>query len=116
WIRVQQQNTAGSMLLPRVGWEMSIGYLDGDPDRPVAMQKMYNRESMPPYGMPDNKTQSSLQSVTSPGGGPTNEIRMQDGHGGMEFFIHAAKDFAMNAGNDVSETIAVDTHHEVGLE
>jgi type VI secretion system secreted protein VgrG len=115
WLRVQQQNTAGSMLLPRVGWELSIGFLDGDPDRPIALQKMYNRESMPPYAMPDNKTQSSLQSVTSPGGGATNEIRMQDGAGGMEFFVHASKDFAMKAGNDVTETIAVDTHVEVGL-
>ena len=52
WIRVQQLNTSGSMILPRVGWEMDVGFLDGDPDRPVVLQKLYNRETMPPYGMP----------------------------------------------------------------
>jgi len=115
FIRVQQQNTSGSMLLPRVGWEMSIGFLDGNPDRPVALQKMYNRETMPPYGMPDNKTQSALQSATSPGGGSTNEVRLQDGAGGMEFFIHSSKDFYLQAGNDLTETITVNAHEEVGL-
>jgi type VI secretion system secreted protein VgrG len=115
WIRVQQQNTRGSMLLPRVGWEMSVGFVDGDPDRPVVLQKLYNRETMPPYGMPANKTQSALQSSTSPGGGATNEIRLQDGSGGMEFFIHSSKNLTLTAGKDVSEDIAVDAHQEVGL-
>jgi type VI secretion system secreted protein VgrG len=93
---------------------VSIGFLDGDPDRPVVLQKLYNRETMPPYGMPDNKTQSSLQSATTPGGGATNEIRLQDGSGGMEFFVHSSKDLSLDAGNDVTEEIKVDVHEEVG--
>jgi type VI secretion system secreted protein VgrG len=115
WIRVQQQNTTGSVLLPRVGWEMSIAFLDGDPDRPVVLQKLYNRETMPPYTMPANKTQSALQSSTSPGGAGTNEVRLQDGNGGMEFFIHASKDLAVTSGNNTDEDIKVDAHAEVGL-
>ncbi|HEY8041676.1 MAG TPA: type VI secretion system tip protein TssI/VgrG, partial [Polyangiaceae bacterium] len=49
WLRVQQQNTSGSMILPRRGWEVSVGFLDGDPDRPIVLQKVYNAETMPPY-------------------------------------------------------------------
>jgi type VI secretion system secreted protein VgrG len=115
WIRVQQQNTSGSMMLPRVGWEVDVAFLDGDPDRPVVMQRLYNRETMPPYGLPDNKSQSSLQSSSSPGGGGTNEVRLQDSASGMEFFVHASKDFALKAGHDMTETVAVDVHEEVGL-
>jgi type VI secretion system secreted protein VgrG len=115
WIRVQQQNTSGSMILPRIGWEVEVAFIDGDPDRPIVMQKLYNQETMPPYGLPANKTQSALQSSTSPGGGSTNEIRLQDGNGGMEAFIHASKDFALAAGHDMSEDIAVDAKEEVGL-
>jgi type VI secretion system secreted protein VgrG len=80
------------MILPRVGWEVSVGYLEGDPDRPFVLQKLYNRETMPPYEQPSNNTQTALQSVTSPGGGGTNEIRLQDGNGAMEFFVHASRD------------------------
>jgi type VI secretion system secreted protein VgrG len=115
WLRVQQQNTSGSMILPRRGWEVSVGFIHGDPDRPIVLQKVYNAETMPPYPLPANKTQSALQSSTSPGGGSTNEIRLQDGDGGMEFFVHASKDFHMVSGADLSEDIAVDALEEVGV-
>jgi type VI secretion system secreted protein VgrG len=65
--------------------------------------------------LPDHKTQGSLQSATSPGGGATNEIRLQDGAGGMEFFIHSARDLVLAAGNDAIEEIKVDAHEEIGL-
>jgi type VI secretion system secreted protein VgrG len=116
WIRVQQMNTSGSMILPRVGWEVEVGFLDGDPDRPVVMQKLYNRLTMPPYALPANKTQSALQSSTSPGGGSTNEVRLQDGNGGMEASIHASKDFSLVAGNNLEEKVDVDAKEDVGLE
>jgi type VI secretion system secreted protein VgrG len=116
WVRVQQMNTSGSMILPRVGWEVEVGFLQGDPDRPVVMQKLYNRLTMPPYTLPANKTQSALQTSTSPGGGSTNELRLQDGDGGMEAFIHASKDFSLVAGNNVTEQIDVDAMEQVGQE
>jgi len=115
WIRVQQQNTAGSMILPRVGWEVDVGFLHGDPDRPVVLQKLYNRETMPPYALPDHKTQTALQSASSPGGGSTNEIRMQDGSGGMQFSIHASRNLSTVVGHDLTEEVAVDAHEDVGL-
>jgi type VI secretion system secreted protein VgrG len=114
WVRVQQPNTASSMALPRIGWEVDVGFLYGDPDRPVAMQKVYNQETLPPYGLPDNLMQSSWQSSTSPGGGGTNEVRMNDGNGGMEFFVHAQKDYKLLVGHNLSETIGVDAKIQVG--
>ncbi|MDY7231170.1 type VI secretion system Vgr family protein [Hyalangium rubrum] len=116
WLRVQQQNTSGSMILPRVGWEVSVGFLNGDPDRPIVLQKIYNQETMPPYSLPDERTQSSLQSATSPGGGSTNEVRLQDGNGGMEFFIHSSKDLKFVAGNNLTEEVTNDAKEEVGVQ
>lgn len=116
WIRVQQQNTSGSLVLPRIGWEVEVGFIDADPDQPVVLQKLYNRETMPPYGLPASLHVSSLQSASSPGGGGTNEIRMSDGSGGMEFFVHAQKDFRMVAGNDLDEKVGVDAHLDVKVD
>ncbi|HEX8705321.1 MAG TPA: type VI secretion system tip protein TssI/VgrG [Myxococcaceae bacterium] len=116
WLRVQQQNTSGSMLLPRVGWEVDVGFLNGDPDRPIVLQKLYNQETMPPYTLPDERTQSSLQSATSPGGGSTNEVRIQDGNGGMDFFIHSSKDLKLVTGNNLTEEITNDAKEEVGVQ
>ncbi|WP_224244457.1 type VI secretion system Vgr family protein [Hyalangium gracile] len=113
WLRVQQQNTASSQILPRVGWEVEVGFHYGDPDRPVVLQKLYNAETMPPYALPDNLMQSSLQSSTTPGGGGTNELRMNDGNGGMEFFLHAQKDLSVTAGHNLTEQIAVDESVQV---
>lgn len=114
WMRVQQLNTAGTLALPRVGWEVDVGFLYGDPDRPVVLQKLYNAEQMPPYALPANLMQSSLQTSSSPGGGGTNEIRMNDANGGQEFFVHAQKDYAATIGNDATETIAANSTFQVG--
>ncbi len=124
WMRVQQLNTAGGMALPRVGWEVDVGFLWGDPDRPVVLQKLYNQETMPPYALPGNLMQSSLQTSSSPGGGGTNEIRMNDSAGGQEMFMHAQKDMNTTIGNDATETIsanstvqvAADYTHKVGAD
>ena len=114
WVRVQQLNTAGTMILPRVGWEVDVGFLYGDPDRPVVLQKLYTQEQMPPYALPANLMQSSLQTSSSPGGGGTNEIRMNDANGSQEFFVHAQKDMATTIGHNASEDIGVDSTIQVG--
>lgn len=116
WMRVQQMNTAGIMILPRIGWEVDIGFLYGDPDRPIVLQKLYNKEQMPPYALPANLMQSSLQSSSSPGGGGTNEIRMNDSNGSQEFFVHAQKDFKSVTGNDMTEEVGVDSTLQVGTD
>lgn len=113
WIRTQQQNTAGAMFLPRIGWEVDIGFLQGDPDRPVMLQKFYNEEQLPPYDLPANLMQSSLRSSSSPGGGGTNELRLNDASGSQSFFAHAQKDFDNTVGNDASTTVAVNVSTQV---
>ncbi len=112
WIRTQQMNTSGAMIIPRIGWEVSVAFLDGDPDRPVVLQKLYNQETMPPYDLPGSRSRTALQSSSSPGGGGTNEIRFEDAGGGMEFFVHASKDFKLVAGNNVTEQVGVDSREE----
>ena len=114
WFRVQQLNTSGSMILPRVGWEMSVGYLDGDPDRPVVLQRLYNRDAMPPHGLPDAKTKSSLQSHTTGGGEGVNALAMEDGSGGMELGLTASRDLNVVVGHDHTEEVGTDASHEVG--
>ncbi len=115
WMRVVQFPVGGSMALARVGWEMGVAYLDGDPDRPVAVARFYNAEKASPYGYPAAKTRMSFQTPSSPGGGKSNEIRMEDGGGGMEFFVHASKDHDEQTNNDKTEKVGVDSRIEVGV-
>lgn len=113
WVRVQQQNVATSMVIPRAGWEVDVGFLFGDPDRPVVLQKLYNQETMPPYGLPGALAQSAWQSSSSPGGGGTNEIRMDDANGAMEFFVHAQRDLKVMVGHDHKEDVGVNASAQV---
>lgn len=116
WMRVAQLPLGGSMALARVGWEMAVAYLDGDPDQPVAIARLYNAEKTSPYAYPAARTRMALQTASSPGGGKTNEIRMEDGGGGMEMFINASKDFVGQTNNNKTETIGVDEKVEIGTD
>jgi type VI secretion system secreted protein VgrG len=116
WMRFQQLNAASVMILPRVGWEVDVGFLYGDPDRPVVLQKLYNKEQVPPYALPGSLMKNSLQSSSSPGGGGTNEIRTDDTKGKQEFFMHAQKDLAITVGNNRTEKIGVDSTLQVGVD
>lgn len=115
WLRVQQLNTSGSMFLPRVGWEVEVGFLDGDPDRPVVLSRAYEADSLPPYGLPASKTRNALQTASSPGGGGTHEIRTEDANGAMELFVHASRDHSVNVGHDCREDVKVAASDSVGL-
>jgi type VI secretion system secreted protein VgrG len=88
WVRCLQMGMGGSMLLPRVGWEVPVVYIDGNPDLPFVLGRFYNATAVVPYGLPGAAATTTLQSATSPGGGSTNEIRMGDGAGKQEMFIH----------------------------
>jgi type VI secretion system secreted protein VgrG len=98
WVRCLQMSMHGSMLLPRVGWEVPIGYVDGDPDMPFALGRLYNGAAPVPYGLPGKKATTTLQSATSPSNGTTQEIRLADDGGSMEAFIHATKDQSVAVG------------------
>lgn len=114
WVRTLQMNMHGSMLLPRVGWEVPVAYVDGDPDQPVALGRLYNGGAPAPYGLPARKATTTFQSATSPGGGSTHELRLADDAGSMEAFIHATKDQTVNVGGTYTKAVSVDMNEDVG--
>ncbi|AGP36444.1 type VI secretion system Vgr family protein [Sorangium cellulosum] len=116
WMRVCQLPIGGSMALARVGWEMAIGYFDGDPDRPMAVARLYNAEQTSPYSYPAAKSRMALKTLSSPASGKFNEVRMEDGSGGMEFFANASKDHDAQTNNNKTETVGVDEKVEIGAD
>jgi type VI secretion system secreted protein VgrG len=115
WIRVAQPCIADSMVLPRVGWEVSVAFLEGDPDRPVVLGRAYNAEKAPPYPLPGTKASGSLKSMSSPGAGGHNEILLADSGGSQGFGIHAQKDLNVTVGHDKNEEVGVDEELSVSV-
>ncbi|WP_437537133.1 type VI secretion system tip protein TssI/VgrG [Sorangium sp. So ce726] len=116
WIRTSQVPTGGSMLLPRVGWEVTVRHVEGDADRPFVMGRMYNALTPPPYALPKEAGKSSLQTATTPGGGSTNELRMSDAKGGEEMFINASKDMSTEVKNNATESIGNNHKKKIGAD
>ncbi len=117
WIRVSQAwggSGYGALILPRVGQEVVVEFLEGDPDRPLITGRVYNGTSPPPYGLPANKTMTAIKSNSSPGGSGSNEIRFEDKAGSEEFFIHGQKDMNLLVENNRSQKIKVDEGIEIG--
>jgi type VI secretion system secreted protein VgrG len=112
WIRVSQTWAGGkwgAMHIPRVGQEVIVTFLDGDPDRPIIAGRVYNSKNQPPYNLPAEKTKSTLKSnSTKNGRGNFNEIRFEDLTGAEEFFTHAAKDQNEVVQNDMSTHVMND--------
>jgi type VI secretion system secreted protein VgrG len=114
WIRTCQLPLGGSMLTPRVGWETYLNFTDGDPDLPFVFGRMYNGKTPPPYALPEHKTRMAIQTATTPGGGSSNEIRMDDKAGSEEMFMNASKDAAVSAGNNATESVGNNETRSVG--
>lgn len=94
WMRVAQNWAGagwGSQVIPRIGMEVMVSYLDGDPDRPVVTGVVPNAQQKVPYSLPDNKTKSVIRSNTHKGSG-FNELTFEDQSGKEEVFVHAQKD------------------------
>lgn len=117
WMRVSQAWAGpgwGALYLPRIGQEVVVDFLDGDPDRPIVIGAVYNGLNAPPYGLPGEKTKSTLKSDVSPGGGGSNELRFEDAKGSEEVYLHAQKDLHLVIENNKdqkvhgNETLAVD--------
>ena len=109
WIRVAQTWAGpswGAQFIPRVGMEVVVDFLEGNPDRPLVTGCVYNGANAPPYALPDNKTQSGLKTSSSPGGDGFNELRFEDAAGAEQIFVHAQK--------DLSAVVLNDESHEVG--
>jgi len=97
----------GAVHIPRVGQEVVVSFLEGDPDRPLVIGSVYNADNMPPYSLPDNRTQSGIKSRSHENGGAEdfNEIRFEDKKGSEELFLHAQKDMREEVENDHHVTI-----------
>lgn len=115
WIRVSQLQTSGSMILPRVGWEVIVDFAEGNPDRPLVTGRVYNGRYMPPYALPEGKSRTALGTASSPGGGGRNEIRLEDKAGSEEVMIHSQKNTALTTGNNKTKSTAVNETKSVGV-
>ncbi len=117
WIRVSQGwagSRYGTMAIPRIGHEVIVSFLEGDPDRPLITGRVYHAINMPPYGLPDNKTRTVFKSMSSPGkeGEPRgfNELRIEDKTGEEEIYLHGQKDVNTYIKNDWKDWIGRDSH------
>lgn len=117
WIRVGQVWGGvgfGGMHIPRVGNEVLVGFLDGDPDRPVVVGRVYHEVNRPPYPLPAEKAKSTIKSSSYPGGGGDNELRFDDAAGEEEVYLHAQKDWKIAVENDKNQTVGRDEAASVG--
>ena len=103
WVRVASGwagNGHGAISVPRVGMEVLVSYFEGDPDQPLVTGCLYNAESRPPYLLPEHKTRSVFKSLSSPGGGGANELRIEDRKGQEQIYLHAQRDLECQVRND----------------
>ena len=115
WVRVSQPwagKNWGAVWIPRMGQEVIVDFLEGDPDQPIITGRVYNAEQMPPYALPDNQTRSTFMSRSSKGGGSSNynEVRFEDKKGSEQIFINAEKDMDHRVENDSREFIGNNRH------
>jgi type VI secretion system secreted protein VgrG len=120
WLRVSQPwggNGWGSQTIPRIGMEVLISYLEGDPDKPLVVGVVPNPTTMPSLTLPANKTRTGFKSASSPGGAGFNELTFEDQAGSEELFQHAQKDATEIVRNNKRQqvgnahTVAAETLH-----
>ena len=117
WVRVAQTWAGagwGALFIPRVGMEVVVQFLDGDPDRPLVIGCVYNSLSTPPIALPEHKTCSALISESSPGGGLANQIRLEDARGRESLSLKTRRNLHTTAGHDHTATVANDQTTEIG--
>ena len=113
WIRVSQSWAGkrwGAMSIPRIGQEVIVDFLEGDPDRPIITGCVYNADAMPPYKLPGEMTKSTIKTYSSKGGGGFNEIRFEDKKGSEQLFMHSERNQDNRVKNDSMEWIGKDRH------
>ncbi len=118
WIRVATPwagNGYGAMVIPRIGQEVVVEFLEGDPDWPIITGSVYNGINKPPYSLPAEKTRWGIKSRSSKGGGASNfnELRFEDKMGAEEVFLRAEKDHNIHVKNDQTAYIEHDRHENV---
>jgi type VI secretion system secreted protein VgrG len=113
WVRVASTwagSNFGFVAVPRVGQEVLVQWLDGNPDRPLITGRVYNQDNMPPWELPANQTQTGILSRSSQGGGydNANALRFEDKKGAEEVWLHAEKDQRIEVEHDESHSVGND--------
>ncbi|MGF6516713.1 type VI secretion system secreted protein VgrG [Pseudomonas sp. BT76 TE3572] len=127
WMRVSSSwagDRYGAIAIPRIGMEVLVTFLEGDPDQPLVTGCLYHKENQVPYDLPANKTRTVFKTLSSPGGGGFNELRIEDKKGAEQIFIHAQRDWDENiehdqkirVGNERHDTVEKNTYTELKAE
>lgn len=113
WVRVAQAwagSRWGATFIPRIGMEVLVHFLEGDPDQPIITGCVYNPSAMPPYTLPDEKTKSTVKTNSTKGGGGFNEFRFEDKKGHEQIFVHGQRNLDIRIRSDRRELIGNDRH------
>lgn len=99
----------GQMHVPRVGQEVIVDFLNGDPDRPIITGRVYDTDEMPPYSLPGGATQSGIRTRSTPGGTTDNynELRFEDAIGAEQVLLHAERDYVVEVENNETRTVGI---------
>ncbi len=113
WVRMAQMFAGpsfGSVFLPRIGHEVLVDFLDGNPDNPMIVGQLYGDHNMPPWALPDNKTQSGVRTHSTPKGATDayNELRFEDKKDAEQIYVQAQKDLETLVKNDEKRTVQHD--------
>jgi type VI secretion system secreted protein VgrG len=117
WLRVAQMWAGagwGSMFIPRVGMQVVVSFVDGDPDRPLCVGCVYDGAHDPPWRLPEDRTKSGIKTRSSPGGGGSNEFRFEDAAGSEQVYLHAERNLDEVVGSAHSTAVGSDQSLKVG--
>jgi len=119
WLRVSQPMAGkgwGFISIPRIGQEVIVDFLEGDPDQPIVNGRVYNADQMPPYVLPDNMTHTGLRTHSSKGGGSDNfnELRFEDKKGSEYVWFQAEKTYNRLVKEDAFDEVRNDEHETIG--
>jgi type VI secretion system secreted protein VgrG len=116
WVRVSHPWAGkgwGAVAIPRIGQEVVVDFLEGDPDQPIITGRVYNAEQMPPYGLPAGGVVSGLKSNSTKGGGGYNELIMDDTKGNELIRVHGQYDMDSTIEHDLREHVLHDRSRDV---
>lgn len=105
WIRVAQNHTTGSISVPRIGWEVLVTFIDGDPDQPIVEGRLFNPMFSPDYDLPAQKTVTALRSNSSPGSGAAHEVCLDDTAGAERVFVNSPRQLTVVAQNKKKHSV-----------
>ncbi|MBK5535889.1 type VI secretion system tip protein VgrG [Pseudomonas sp. TH08] len=116
WLRVSSAWAGaqyGGIAIPRIGMEVLVTFLEGDPDQPLISGCLYHKENTVPYALPANKTRTTFKTLSSMGGGGYNELRIEDKKGQEQIYLHAQRDWDENIEHDQKIRVGNERHDTV---